>query len=74
MLVFPVEPPVAVVQPVVAVQCFIIVVEYLSDDLFQLFNQWVNESLFVGLGGHQSGGDRGVETLHPTQSAVPAFQ
>ena len=45
MLVFPVEPTVGGVQPVIAVQSLVIVVEHLSDNLFQFLNEWVNKPL-----------------------------
>ena len=53
MLVFSVEPTVGGVQPVIAVQSLVIVVEHLSDNLFQFLNEWVNKPLLIGLGGHQ---------------------
>ena len=52
MLVLPIEPTVGGVQPVIAVQSLVIVVEHLSDNLFQFLNEWVNKPLFIGLGGH----------------------
>ena len=55
VFILPIEPPVGVVQPVVAVQCLIIVVEHLSDNFFQFLNEWVNESLLIGFGRHQRG-------------------
>ena len=55
MLVFPVEPTVGGVQLVIAVQSLVIVVEHLSDNLFQFLNEWVNKPLLIGLGGHQGG-------------------
>ncbi len=38
MLVLPVEPTVGVIQPMIAVQCLVIVVEHLPDDIFQFFD------------------------------------
>lgn len=55
MLVLPVEPTVGVIQPMIAVQRLVVVVEHLSDNLFQFLNEWVNKPLLIGLGGHQGG-------------------
>ena len=55
MFILSVEPPVGGVQPVIAVQSLVIVVEHLSDNLFQFLNEWVNKPLLIGLGGHQGG-------------------
>lgn len=52
MLILPIQPTVGGVQPVIAVQSLVIVVEHLSDNLFQFLNEWVNKPLFIGLGGH----------------------